>query len=222
MNSNRQARRILITAGPAVAPIDQIRRITNHSTGSLSNQLAEIATSRGHHVTLLRSTFCTAPAPTSIARLIDYEDFHQLRKLLELTSKGTDHHAVWHAAAVSDFLVEKVCNETGEVLDSAKLDSRSGNITIHLAPAPKLIHQLRELFPNADIVGWKYEVTGNQSAVLEKAFLQNVRNHIDATVANGPAYGDGFGICSISSQQVDHVISTKELAYALLQRIEHI
>ena len=43
-------------------------------------------------------------------------------------------------------------------------------------------------------MGWKYEVEGLREAVIEKASRQIFVNQIDACVANGPAYGDGFGL----------------------------
>jgi phosphopantothenoylcysteine decarboxylase/phosphopantothenate--cysteine ligase len=56
-----------------------------------------------------------------------------------------------------------------------------------------VIAELRTIFPQARLVGWKYEVDGNRAEVLAKAALQMSLNRSDACVANGPAYGPGFG-----------------------------
>ena len=53
---------------------------------------------------------------------------------------------------------------------------------------------LRGWFPRATIVGWKYEVDGTREQVIEKASRQIFENQTDACVANGPAYGVGFGL----------------------------
>jgi len=44
------------------------------------------------------------------------------------------------------------------------------------------------------LVGWKYEVDGDHDQVLEKAQQQIAENKTDACVANGRAYGAGFGL----------------------------
>src|SRR5664280_3918204 len=43
----------IVTAGPTFEPLDDVRRLTNFSTGRLGTELANFLTARGHHVTLL-------------------------------------------------------------------------------------------------------------------------------------------------------------------------
>ncbi|SVB07858.1 uncharacterized protein METZ01_LOCUS160712, partial [marine metagenome] len=45
----------LVTAGPTIEPIDEVRRLTNHSTGRLGCSLADALSHAGHRVTLLLS-----------------------------------------------------------------------------------------------------------------------------------------------------------------------
>ena len=49
----------IVTAGPTYEPIDQVRRLTNHSTGQLGTGLAKRLAANGHEVTLLRSRSAT-------------------------------------------------------------------------------------------------------------------------------------------------------------------
>ena len=51
--------RCIVTAGPTYEPIDQVRRLTNHSTGSLGTGLAKRLASDGHEVILLRGIMAT-------------------------------------------------------------------------------------------------------------------------------------------------------------------
>ena len=76
---------------------------------------------------------------------------------------------------------------------SGKLSTRGDALLVELVPTAKIISELRGWFPRATIVGWKYEVEGLRDAVIEKASRQIFENQTDACVANGPAYGDGFG-----------------------------
>ena len=43
----------IVTAGPTFEPLDDVRRLTNFSTGRLGTELANFLTARGHRVTLL-------------------------------------------------------------------------------------------------------------------------------------------------------------------------
>ena len=43
----------VVTAGPTYEPLDDVRRLTNFSTGRLGAELAAFLSHRGHHVTLL-------------------------------------------------------------------------------------------------------------------------------------------------------------------------
>ena len=111
---------------------------------------------------------------------------------------GPGKGAIFHAAAVSDFTFGKIW-ETDELgnrteLSSGKVSSRSGHLLAELIPTPKIISQLRDLYADHLIFGWKYEVDGNQSDVLEKAQRQLKECRSDYCIANGAAYGQGFGI----------------------------
>ena len=43
----------IVTAGPTYQPLDDVRRLTNFSTGRLGTELANFLAARGHQVTLL-------------------------------------------------------------------------------------------------------------------------------------------------------------------------
>src|SRR6478752_895156 len=43
----------IVTAGPTYEPLDQVRLMTNFSTGRLGSELATFLTDKGHRVTLL-------------------------------------------------------------------------------------------------------------------------------------------------------------------------
>lgn len=91
--------------------------------------------------------------------------------------------AIFHVAAVSDFTIKP---------QRGKIDSAS-RLTLNLKPTPKIIRQLRKWNPTALIVGWKYEVNGDQETALAAGTEQIKRCKTDACVVNGPAYGEGFG-----------------------------
>ncbi|MEO6742462.1 MAG: DNA/pantothenate metabolism flavoprotein domain protein, partial [Chthoniobacteraceae bacterium] len=86
-----------------------------------------------------------------------------------------------------------VCGSDGAALKAEKLPSRSGELTLTLEPAVKLLPELRAIFPAAKITGWKYELDGAPADALAKAREQLAACRTDACVVNGAAWGTGFG-----------------------------
>lgn len=188
--------RCIVTAGPTYEPLDQVRRLTNHSTGRLGSELTNYLAQSGHEVTLLIGQQATWRGEREAARVETFTTTDNLRlRLRALADEGWD--AVLHAAAVSDFTFGKAFarDDRGALheVQSGKLSTRGDRLLVELVPTAKIISELRGWFPRATIVGWKYEVDGLREEVIEKASRQIFENQTDACVANGPAYGDGFG-----------------------------
>lgn len=187
----------VVTAGPTCEPLDQVRRLTNFSTGRLGTELANHLCGQGHRVTLLlgeQATFRGASEEVQVRRFTTTADLRG--QLHALSSVQAD--SVFHAAAVSDFRFGQVWTRTehGELipLTAGKLSTRQGTLLAELVPTPKIIAELRGWFPRALLVGWKYEVDGNRSDALRAAERQLADCRVNACVANGPAYGVGFGL----------------------------
>lgn len=191
----------VVTAGPTFEPLDEVRRLTNFSTGRLGTELANYLVECGHTVTLLVGQAATCAEPRLAQVVEQFATTADLEHRLEsLASSSPD--AVFHAAAVSDFKFGKIWTRStnGQLIElqSGKLPTRAGELLAELIPTPKLLGRLREWFPRARLVGWKYEVEGNRDQALEQAAVQLRENHTDACVANGPAYGDGFGLATVA------------------------
>jgi hypothetical protein len=74
---------------------------------------------------------------------------------------------------------------------------------------------LREWFPEAFVVGWKYELDGDRSTALAKGASQSHECRTDACVVNGSAYGKGFGIL-LPDGTLTEVADKRGLAAALV------
>ncbi len=83
-----------------------------------------------------------------------------------------------------------------------------------LVPTPKIIARLRDWFGHALLVGWKYEVEGDRAGVIAAARRQIHECRTDACVANGPAYGEGFGLV-VRGGECQHLARMTELFEAL-------
>ena len=193
----------VVTAGPTYETLDQVRRLTNFSTGQLGTELANYLAAHGHEVTLLLgepATFAGERRAQTVARFTTTENLRD--QLQALAADKVD--AVFHAAAVSDFKFGKVWlrSAAGELseIKSGKISTRAGTLLAELVPTPKIIAELRAWYPTAKLIGWKYEVDGDRAGVLRVAEQQLTQCLTDACVANGAAYGEGFGLVTGAGQ----------------------
>ena len=184
---------ILVTCGPAHEPIDDVRRLTNQSSGELGTILATTLADAGFDVVCYRGEGATHPAPQ--VPTLSFGTNASLEKLLQNDAGKFD--AVFHVAALCDFLVQNA--------RPGKIRSDSDGFTLSLRPAPKIIRTLRTLFPKAQLVGWKYELEGGRDEGLNRGRHQLATCHTDACVVNGAAYGEGFGFLEADCQAVRHL-----------------
>jgi phosphopantothenate---cysteine ligase (CTP) len=206
-----QMRRIVITGGPSCEPIDRVRFITNQSTGELAVLVAQKFQEHGNEVELFlgrRSIF-----RTSSARFFDTNE--DLERLLSEVVQREKVDAVLHAAALADFKVANIAIEGGNQ-GAAKISSAARAIELRLVPKAKVIARLRHLFPQAWIIGWKFELDGSPADVVSKGIQQIEKYGTNACVVNGSAFGPGFGYCN-STGLMRSVRNKEELADLLLK-----
>jgi phosphopantothenoylcysteine decarboxylase/phosphopantothenate--cysteine ligase len=187
----------VVTAGPTYEKLDEVRRLTNFSTGSLGSGLADYLAGLGHEVELLIGSYSTCPPAAKARRRQTFTTTADLRRrLAALASPEVD--AVFHAAAVSDFTFGKIWERTaaGELreIKSAKIPTRGEGLLAELKPTPKIITELRGWFPKAFLAGWKYELEGPGQA-MDRARSQMKECRTNVCVLNGRGYSpDGFGL----------------------------
>jgi phosphopantothenate---cysteine ligase (CTP) len=181
--------RIIITCGPGYEPIDQVRRLTNFSTGELGLLIAEEMQKAGHDVCCFKGEMATAHR--EIKGLQTFSTNEDLLQKLE--SKADWPDAVFHCAALCDYRVKAAYGADEAALSHSKIPTSIGEITLRLEPTIKVLPRLRPLFPQAKIVGWKYELDGSREDALSKAAHQIQEAKTNACVVNGAAWGGGFG-----------------------------
>lgn len=183
-------------------------------------ELANFLTARGHKVILLIGEMATCKIESRARFKKIFSTTAVLRKELKsLSSQKVD--AIFHAAAVSDFAFGKVFAEkkSGEFVAlkaSKKISTRAGNLLVELKPTPKIISELRGWFPRSRIIGWKFEADGKRTNAIHAAQRQLAECATDACVANGPAYGRGFGLVTHAAQT--HFARRQKL-FAVLEKL---
>ncbi len=191
--------RIVITCGPSYEPVDEVRRLTNFSTGELGVLLANRLTADGHEVFCLKGEAATYAGVCDARHQLVFSTNDDLVQKLETIAAQGDIGAVLHCAALCDFKVKHVQTAAGETLTDRKVSSRAGDLTILLEPATKVIGKLRGLFPKAQIIGWKYELDGTREDALIKGCTQIRENSTDLCVVNGRAFGSGFTVSAVEA-----------------------
>jgi phosphopantothenoylcysteine synthetase/decarboxylase len=181
----------VITGGPASEAIDQVRFITNQSTGELALKLAQRFSAAGDEVELFLGRGAIWRSET--ARY--FQTNEDLHRLMREVPQRESVDAVLHAAALSDFGVAQTL-VPGANSEAAKISSEAGSIELRLVPKPKLIRDLRDLFAGAYIIGWKFELDGRPMDVVREGVRQIEVNRTNACVLNGSAFGPGFGFCT--------------------------
>ncbi len=157
-------KKVLVITGPTYEPIDDIRVITNRSTGFTGVQLALEAYYRGADVEVWAGR--GVPIPDILDNNINtmvrtFETVRDLEKLVD----DAKADIILVPAAISDFLVEK---HGGKI-------SSSEPSTIELTQAPKILGLLRKK-TKALIVGFKAE-TGIPLEELESRAIRRMKEH---------------------------------------------
>lgn len=207
--------RVVVTCGPSYEPIDEVRRLTNFSTGEAGILLSNALASAGYDVICFKGVGATCCRPIEGAHVTPFATNDNLLAGLEAIDERETIAAVFHAAALSDFRVKNVHRSNGTEIAAPKIPSREGELLLKLVPAEKVIAQLRRLFPVSRIVGWKYELNGLRSEALRAGVQQIDDNRTDVCVVNGQAYGAGFGFvepgaplvhCADKSELCSHLV----------------
>ncbi|MHA1125848.1 MAG: bifunctional phosphopantothenoylcysteine decarboxylase/phosphopantothenate--cysteine ligase CoaBC [Candidatus Heimdallarchaeota archaeon] len=166
-----KGKKVVITAGPTRAWIDDIRFITNPSSGKMGLEIAKEAKSRGADVTLIIGpTTITIPnIGLNIVRIDTTQDIvntiNDLSKIDFFIS----------AAAIGDYEPIKT---------KGKIPSKQAKLTIELKPTPKVIGVVKKKFPKATIIGFKAEVDLTKEQLIEKAKASLQQHDIDVVVGN--------------------------------------
>jgi phosphopantothenoylcysteine decarboxylase/phosphopantothenate--cysteine ligase len=204
----------IVTAGPTFEPLDNVRRLTNFSTGRLGTELANFLAARGHKVALLIGEQATYSGERRVDQVQLFSTTADLRAKLKALA-GKRVNAIFHAAAVSDFAFGKIwlrapSGELTEFKSAKKISMREGKLLVELAPTPKIIAELRAWFPRTRLFGWKFEANGTRADALNAAKQQIAGCRTDVCVVNGPAYGEGFGVV-LRDGKAAHFISAPTL-----------
>lgn len=155
---------IIITAGGTSERIDDVRSITNTSTGRLGLAIGEyFLKAYGQQIeTLYYLHGLRAASPQGEqVKAIAIEGVRDLQKELSNLLRSRKIDAVIHAMAVSDYMVKEVTTlealkaGTHAGLEGNKISSNIDDLTIIMERSPKVIGSIKQLSPKTTLVGFK-------------------------------------------------------------------
>ena len=207
-------RRIIVTAGPTLEPIDPVRVVTNRSSGKMGYAVAAAAQRAGADVTLVSGpTALRAPAGVTTVAI---ETAQELSDAVLAALPGAD--AVIMAAAIADYRPAKPADRKLKKRDQG--DTMSIDMT-RTADVLQAIVAKRD--PRTIVVGFKAE-TGDALAEASRMLREK---KLDLVVANDvTAEGSRFGedtnqvtLVSADGAEVLPLLSKHEVARRLVTKI---
>ena len=205
-----RGKKVLVTAGPTREKIDNVRFVTNGSTGKMGISLAREAYFRGGEVTLVLGP-TTEPVPSGIA-VVNVESAHEmLEKSSEQVQGFEKDDLIILTAAVADF--------TPETQHAGKLSSE-GELIVHFKQTKKIAKKLREICPEATLVLFKAEWGLSEDQLIESALSRLKETEGEWIIANDLSEeGAGFGtdtnkVIILNSEGFKRTISNTKLIVA--------
>lgn len=167
-NKDLNGKKLLVIAGSTAEHIDDVRFITNRSTGRTGLELTLNAYERGGEVELWMGR-CQAQLP----KFIPTRRFESANGLLKMVD-DINHDIVIIPAAIADYSVAK---------RKGKIPSGSEELTLKLRQNPKIIERIRER-SNCCLVGFKAEFDITEEDLIDKTKKRLGEIGLDLMVAN--------------------------------------
>lgn len=179
-----QGKTVLITSGGTLEKWDRVRGHTNLSKGTMGCYLAEAALEAGADVIYMHGYFAQLPVNQDKMRTIRFEGIEDLGDKVRHAVQEGQVDIVIMAAAGSDWVIDKVYDQSGNLMEGAgKMPSDEPPI-IHFKKAPKVLGQIKGWQPNVTLVGFKLEATEDEQFLLSRARLRMETANAQCMVAN--------------------------------------
>lgn len=177
-------KKVVITSGGTFEKWDNVRGHTNLSKGTMGCYLAEAALAKGAHVIYMHGVFAQQPLNKEAMQRIQFEGIEDLGEQLKNLLQKEPIDYVIMAVAGSDWLIDKVFDQSGnELTEKGKMPSDEPPI-IHFKKAPKILAQIKNWAPKTTLVGFKLEATNDEAYLIERASLRMEAAQANYMVAN--------------------------------------
>ncbi|UCG00889.1 MAG: bifunctional phosphopantothenoylcysteine decarboxylase/phosphopantothenate--cysteine ligase CoaBC [Candidatus Heimdallarchaeota archaeon] len=169
-----RGKRFLITGGATREYIDDVRFISNPSTGISALHVAEALKKHGAEILLIVGEGNTL----DLEKLtIPFKLVRSAHEMYETVNKelSNDYHGLMAVAAVSDYKPQ---------YQSGKIPSRQTDLSLNLVPTVKIIEEIRKSFPDLYVVAYKAEVGVSEEELIQKGKLLLEKHQLNMVCAN--------------------------------------
>ncbi|HPD88066.1 MAG TPA: bifunctional phosphopantothenoylcysteine decarboxylase/phosphopantothenate--cysteine ligase CoaBC [Oscillospiraceae bacterium] len=211
-NDSLAGKKVVVSAGPTIEPLDPVRYLTNRSTGKMGYAVAKMAALRGADVVLISGkTNLPVPYGTSV---LNVETAAEMAKAVLKESAEAD--LVVMAAAVADYTPAEYAEN--------KIKKSDGELTLSLRRTKDILAALGEKKPDWQVLcGFSMETEN----LMENSRKKLSAKHADLIVANSIAEeGAGFAadtnkavLLSAEEETVLPMMTKEALADAILDRM---
>ena len=229
-------RNIIITAGGTSEKIDEVRVISNFSSGRLGLAIAnsfleskEINVGKIYYL-CDRNTNAPSDERVEVVRVMGAQGLLEaLEKLL--TTEKID--AVIHAMAVSDYTVKQITTlddikagaeaDPDKKLVSGKISSEIEDLVIVLKKTPKVIGEIKKLQKDTILVGFKLLTNVKKDVLIETGYKLLQKNDCTMVLANDLVEITGekhVGYLISRDGDYEKLATKKQIAEAIVRNVE--
>ena len=212
-------KKIVITAGGTSEKIDNVRKITNSSSGKLGVIIANHLLNDDVQIIYVCSKNSLKPVDPRI-QIIEVEGTLDLKNKVEELLTDNKIDIFIHSMAVSDYTTDYVTTierikrsinnssdlddafKNIEIISGSKISSYENNLVIVLKPTPKIISLIKDLSPETFLVGFKLLDGVSREELIRVASELRDKNKCDLVVAND--------LCTIRNGEHTALIIDKE------------
>lgn len=196
-------KKFIITAGGTSERIDNVRKITNSSSGKLGKLIADCLLKERNDILIYYVCSKNSLRPSDDrVHVLEVEGTLDLKNTLEDLLLSNEINYFIHSMAVSDYMTDFVTNlsnikesitkssnideafENIEAIKGNKISSYEDNLVVVLKPTPKIISIIKNLSPSTYLVGFKLLDGVSKLELINTAKELRDKNRCDLVVAN--------------------------------------
>lgn len=196
-------KKFIITAGGTSERIDNVRKITNSSSGKLGMLIADCLLKERNDILIYYVCSKNSLRPSDDrVHVLEVEETLDLKNTLEDLLLSNEINYFIHSMAVSDYMTDFVTNlsnikesitksnnideafENIEAIKGNKISSYEDNLVVVLKPTPKIISIIKNLSPSTYLVGFKLLDGVSKLELINTAKKLRDKNRCDLVVAN--------------------------------------
>ena len=189
-------KKYVITSGGISEKIDNVRKITNSSSGKLGMTIANHLLESKSDITIYYVCSKNALRPSNKSvKIIEVVGTLDLKDKVESLLRNEKIDYFIHTMAVDDYMVDYVTtvdkmkksflnNSDMEVIKDTKISSYENNLVLVLKPTPKIISLIKKESPLTYLVGFKLLDGVSKKELIEVATRLRDKNKCDLVVAN--------------------------------------